>query len=123
MLPVVSVQNVSMMFRLSRNREYRVKEYLLNVLRGRLAYEEFWALRDVSFQLERGESLGLIGANGSGKSTLLKLIAGIMRPTEGKVQVRGSIAPLIEINGGFDRTLSARENIYLTGAMHGHTRA
>ena len=123
MLPVVSVQNVSMMFRLSRNREYRVKEYLLNVLRGRLAYEEFWALRDVSFQLERGESLGLIGANGSGKSTLLKLIAGIMRPTEGQVQVRGSIAPLIEINGGFDRTLSARENIYLTGAMHGHTRA
>lgn len=123
MEPVVSVQGVSMMFRMSRHQEYRVKEYLLNVVRGKLAYEEFWALRDISFTLGRGESLGLVGRNGSGKSTLLKLIAGIMRPTKGTIVTRGNIAPLIEINGGFDRTLTARENIYLSGAMHGHTRA
>lgn len=123
MEPVVSVQDVSMMFRLSRNREYRMKEYVLNLVRGRLEYEEFWALRNVSFTLSRGESIGLVGVNGSGKSTLLKLIAGIMNPTSGRIITRGTIAPLIEINGGFDRTLSARENIYLTGAMHGHTRA
>ena len=122
-MPVIEVEDVSMMFRLSRGREVRVKEYLLNLARGRLSYEEFWALRNVSFRLESGESLGLVGTNGSGKSTLLKLIAGIMRPTCGTVRVQGSIAPLIEINGGFDRTLSGRENIYLAGAMHGHTRA
>ena len=117
-MPVIEVEDASMMFRLSRGREVRVKEYLLNLARGRLSYEEFWALRNVSFRLERGESLGLVGTNGSGKSTLLKLIAGIMRPTCGTVRVQGSIAPLIEINGGFDRTLSGRENIYLAGAMH-----
>lgn len=123
MEPVVSVEGVSMMFRLSRNQEYRMKEYVLNLVRGRLAYQEFWALRDISFTLSSGESLGLVGVNGSGKSTLLKLIAGIMKPTSGRIVTRGAIAPLIEINGGFDRTLSARENIYLTGSMHGHTRA
>ena len=123
MKPIITVQDVSMMFRLSKNKEYRRKEYFLNAVRGHLAFEEFWALKHISFELSKGESLGLVGVNGSGKSTLLKLIAGIMRPTSGMIKTIGTIAPLIEINGGFDRTLTARENIYLTGAMHGHTRA
>lgn len=118
----IVVNDVSMMFNLSRNKEERLKEYVLNLLRGKLFFDEFWALKHVSFKLQKGDSLGLIGVNGSGKSTLLKLIAGIMQPTEGRVRTYGSIAPLIEINGGFDPTLTARENIYLTGAMHGHTR-
>lgn len=122
MEPLVCVEDVSMMFRLSRGGETRIKEYLLSAVRKRLSFEEFWALRHVSFQLERGDSMGLVGQNGSGKSTLLKLVAGIMRPTQGEIRVAGSIAPLIEINGGFDRTLTARENIFLAGAMHGHTR-
>ena len=100
MEPLVCVEDVSMMFRLSRGGETRIKEYLLSAVRKRLSFEEFWALRHVSFQLERGDSMGLVGQNGSGKSTLLKLIAGIMRPTQGKIRVAGSIAPLIEINGG-----------------------
>lgn len=123
MEPIITVQDVSMMFRLSKNKEYRLKEYILNAVRNRLVFEEFWALKHISFELGKGESMGLVGVNGSGKSTLLKLIAGIMRPTSGVIKTQGTIAPLIEINGGFDRTLTARENIYLTGAMHGHTRA
>lgn len=118
----VKVDHVSMMFNLSKNKEERLKEYFLNMIRGKLFFDEFWALSDVSFELEKGDSLGLIGVNGSGKSTLLKLIAGITRPTKGQIEVNGSIAPLIEMNGGFDASLSARENIFLTGAMHGHTK-
>ena len=109
-----------MEFRRSQSPAGSLKELLLS---RRQRPQPFRALEDMSFSVAQGQVVGIVGKNGSGKSTLLKLIAGIMRPTEGQVQVRGSIAPLIEINGGFDRTLSARENIYLTGAMHGHTRA
>lgn len=122
MSKVIRAENISMKFNLSKNNETRLKEYAINLLRGKLQFEEFWALRDISFELEKGDSLGLIGVNGSGKSTLLKIIAGIIPPTNGIVETNGSIAPLIELSGGFDRTLSARENIYLSGAMHGHTR-
>lgn len=119
--PTVCVNDVSMMFNLSRNREERLKEYILNLVRGQLFFEEFWALRDISFQLYKGESLGLMGLNGAGKSTLLKVIAGIIRPTKGTVKTRGVIAPLIEMGGGFDANLTAIENIFLVGAMHGHS--
>ncbi len=119
---VVDADDVSVLFNLSTNREAGVKEYFINLIKGKVHYEEFWALRNVTFQVRRGESLALIGRNGSGKSTMLKTIAGIIRPARGTVRVKGNIAPLIEINGGFDRALSARENIFLVGTMHGHTR-
>ena len=118
----IDVNDVSIMFNLSKNREEGVKEYFINIIKGKVGYNEFWAVRNVSFQVKRGDSLALIGRNGSGKSTLLKSIAGIIRPARGSIKVYGSVAPLIEISGGFDRTLSARENIFLSGAMHGHTK-
>lgn len=118
----IDVRNVSVMFNLSHNREEGLKEYFINRIKGKVGYDEFWALRNVSLQVKKGDAIAFIGRNGSGKSTLLKTIAGIIKPTRGTVQVKGSIAPLIEISGGFDRSLSARENIFLAGAMHGHTR-
>ena len=118
----IDVKDVSVMFNLSKNREEGVKEYFINMIKGRISYDEFWALRNISFQVRRGESLALIGRNGSGKSTLLKTIAGIIKPARGTIDVKGTVAPLIEISGGFDRSLSAKENIFLSGAMHGHTK-
>ena len=118
----IDVKNVSMMFNLSKNKEEGIKEYFINMVKGKVKFDEFWALRDINLRVEKGESVALIGRNGSGKSTLLKTIAGIIQPTRGSVKVEGSIAPLIELGGGFDSSLSARENIFLSGAMHGHTR-
>ena len=117
----VKVDNVYMMFNLSKNKESRLKEYVIDMIKGNLFFDEFWALENVSFELKRGESMGLVGVNGSGKSTLLRLVAGIMQPTHGTVYTKGSIAPLIAHGGGFEPALSARENIYLNGAMHGHS--
>lgn len=118
----VKAENVSMMFNLSREKEERFKEYVINMVRGKLFFDEFWALRDVSFDVKKGDSLGIVGTNGAGKTTLLKLISGIMTPTSGKLVTEGSIAPLFAMGTGFDNSLSARENIYLVGSMHGHTR-
>ena len=87
-----------------------------------MSYNEFWALKDVSFEVYRGESLGLIGLNGSGKSTMLKTIAGVLKPTKGSVSVLGTVAPLIELGAGFDFDLTARENIFLNGALLGYSR-
>ncbi len=117
----IEVNNVSVMFNLSKNREDGLKEYVINLMKGKVNFDEFWALRNIDFKVRKGDSLALIGLNGSGKSTLLKTIAGIIKPTRGSVTVRGTVAPLIEISGGFDRSLSARENIFLAGAMYGHT--
>lgn len=119
---MIEVQNVSMRFNLAKERTDTLKEYALKFLKGQLMYDEFWALRDVSFTLNEGESLALIGRNGSGKSTMLKIIAGVLAPTKGKVTVRGNIAPLIELGAGFDMDLTARENIYLNGAIMGFDR-
>ena len=118
----VDVKNVSVMFNLSKNREEGLKEYFINMVKGNIGYKEFWALRNVSLKVHKGDSVALIVRNGSGKSTLLKTIAGIIKPTRGSIEVKGTVAPLIEMSGGFDRSLSARENIFLVGAMHGHTR-
>lgn len=120
---LIDVRNVSMMFNLSVNKEAGLKEYIINLAKGKADFREFWALQNINLKLKRGESLALIGQNGSGKSTLLKIIAGIIKPTRGSVDVKGSIAPLIELRGGFDGALSARENIYLSGVMHGHTKS
>lgn len=118
----VRAENVSMMFNLSREKEERFKEYIINMVRGKLFFDEFWALKDVSFEVKKGDSLGIVGTNGAGKTTLLKLVSGIMKPTSGKLITEGSIAPLFAMGTGFDSSLSARENIYLVGSMHGHTR-
>lgn len=119
---VIRVNNVSMMFNLSSEKINSIKEYFVKAVKLELRYHEFWALKDISFEVKKGESLGIIGLNGSGKSTLLKIISGILKPTSGKVESFGNIAPLIELGAGFDPDLSARENIYLNGAMLGHNR-
>ena len=95
----------------------------MKLLKGKLHYNDFYALKNVSFTIERGDSVALIGKNGSGKSTLLKILAGVMYPTAGGISVRGTIAPLIELGAGFDPELTARENIYLNGAILGFDRS
>lgn len=122
MAAMIELDNVSMMFNLSTERVDNIKEYVIRMLKRQLFFREFWALRDISFKLEKGDSLGVIGLNGSGKSTLLKVVAGILKPTKGRVMVRGSVAPLIELGAGFDADLSARENIFLNGAILGYSR-
>lgn len=118
---VITVDHVSMMFNMSSEKVDNIKEYVIRLLKRQLMFQEFWALKDVSFSVARGEKVGLIGLNGSGKSTMLKIVSGVMKPTKGRVLVRGSIAPLIELGAGFDYELSARENVYLNGAILGYS--
>ena len=120
--PIIEINNVSMCFNLAKERTDTLKEYILKMARRQLFFDEFWALQDVSFTVEAGDSLALIGRNGCGKSTMLKVIAGVMSPTRGNVKVRGNIAPLIELGAGFDMDLTARENIYMNGAIMGFDR-
>lgn len=119
----IRVENVSMQFNMNRERIDSIKEYLIKAAKRQLFFEEFWALRDISFEVKQGEVFGLIGLNGAGKSTLLKLVAGVLKPTSGTVQVEGSIAPLIELGAGFDPELTARENVYMNGAVLGYNSA
>ena len=116
----VTVQNVSMMFNLSKDKIMGLKEYVIKALKRQLYYEEFWALKDVNLTVEKGEVFGVMGLNGAGKSTLLKIIAGVFRPTLGSVSVNGELAPLLELGAGFDQEFSARNNVYMNGAMYGH---
>ncbi len=119
---MVDVNNVSIRFNLEREKVNSIKEYFIRKMKGQIQYDEFWALRNVTFQVERGDSVGLVGLNGSGKSTLLKTIAGVLKPTEGSVQIFGSVAPLIELGAGFDFDLTGRENVFLNGAILGYSR-
>lgn len=119
----VTLQKVSMHFNMSRERVEHLKEYFIKLLKHELFYEEFAALKEISLEIEKGDVFGIVGLNGSGKSTLLKVIAGVLRPTAGTVRVQGSIAPLIELGAGFDMDLTARENIFLNGAVLGFSRA
>ena len=123
MEPIIKVDNVSMCFNLSKEKHESLKEYFLAMVQGRLQYDEFYALKDVSLDIMPGDFYGLVGLNGSGKSTLLKTIAGVYKPSKGKVTVNGTIAPLIELGAGFDLDLTARENVFLNGAVLGHDRA
>ncbi|MCL2202465.1 MAG: ABC transporter ATP-binding protein [Defluviitaleaceae bacterium] len=119
--PVISVNNVSMMFNLSRDKVLGIKDYVVKALQRKLFYDEFWALKNISFEVQKGEVLGILGLNGSGKSTLLKIIAGVFKPTQGSVYVQGEIAPLLELGAGFDPEFSAKENVYFNGAMFGRS--
>jgi ABC-type polysaccharide/polyol phosphate transport system ATPase subunit len=119
---VIKVENVKMKFNLSKERTDNLKEYVIKFLKRELHYEPFWALKGVSFEVNKGDKFGIIGLNGAGKSTLLKNIAGVMKPTEGKIWVKGSMVPLLEMGAGFDPDYTGRENIFLKGALLGYTR-
>ena len=118
----IEVNHVSMLFRLNRERVDNAKEYVIRMLTRKLHYTEFWALKDVSFKVEKGDRVGVMGFNGAGKSTLLKTIAGVLKPTMGNVKVRGTIEPMLELGAGFDPNYSGAENIYLYGATMGFSR-
>lgn len=120
---IIEVKDVSMCFNLAKERVDNIKEYIVKKLKFQsISFDEFWALKNINFSIRRGESVAFIGANGSGKSTMLKIISGILSPTKGKVKVDGSIAPLIELGAGFDSQLTGRENIFLNGAVLGHSK-
>ncbi|MGO5547917.1 ABC transporter ATP-binding protein [Lachnospiraceae bacterium LCP19S3_B12] len=119
---MVKVDQVSMRFNLASEKVDSLKEYIIKTLKKQISFNEFWALQDVTFEVERGDSVGLIGLNGSGKSTMLKIIAGVLKPTKGEAHVYGTMAPLIELGAGFDFDLTARENVFLNGSILGHTR-
>ena len=118
----IEVKDVSMVFNVANEQLNSLKEYFIKIMKHELFFREFKALDHISFKVPRGEVMGLVGTNGSGKSTMLKIIAGVLEPTEGSVTVRGNIAPLIELGAGFDPELTARENIYLNGALLGYTK-
>lgn len=121
-MPVVELKNVSIRYITGDFKDIGIKEYVMRKLSGNYRVKEFWAVHEVSFTLEKGDLLGIIGSNGAGKSTLLKAVTGIMTPTKGQVYVNGSIAALLELASGFDGDLTVRENTYLRGAMLGYTR-
>lgn len=118
---MIKAENVSVKYLMTYDRIKSIKEYLVQMVQGKIHYEEFWALRDVSFEVKKGEVLGIIGHNGAGKSTLLKVISGILKPTSGSVQVNGTIVPMLELGSGFDFDLTGRENVFLNGAILGYS--
>jgi ABC-type polysaccharide/polyol phosphate transport system ATPase subunit len=119
--PVIRLEDVGVRYRIASERVATFKEYLIRRFQGKIALGDFWALRQVDLNIFKGEMLGLIGPNGAGKSTLLKLIARVMRPTKGRVWVKGVVAPLLEFGAGFHPDLTGRENIFLNGALLGFT--
>lgn len=121
-MSILEVKNVSIRYITGDFKDIGLKEYIMRRLKNDYKVVEFWADKDISFTLEKGEMLGIIGSNGAGKSTLLKAVSGIMEPTKGKVIRRGKIAALLELASGFDGDLTVKENAYLRGAMLGYTR-
>lgn len=122
---MIKVNNVSMRFNLGIEKNFSLKLFFINLFKSKKnkpKKEEFWALKDVSFEVKPGEVIGFVGSNGAGKSTMLKVIAGVMKPTKGTVEVNGNICPMIELGAGFDMDLTARENIYLNGAVMGYSK-
>ncbi len=120
--PAIVVENMSMMFNLNKEKVDNLKEYFIKLVTRKLHFNEFWALNDVSFTVEKGDRVGVLGFNGAGKSTLLKVIAGVLKPTKGSVKVNGVIAPMLELGAGFDMNYSGKENIFLYGATMGYSR-
>lgn len=119
---IITVDHAFVRFNLASERIDSIKEYFIKLMKHQLMFQEFFALKDVSLHIKKGEAWGIIGTNGSGKSTLLKLICGILKPYKGSVAIRGTVAPLIELGAGFDADLTARENIFLNGAVLGHSK-
>lgn len=118
----VKVDDVSIKFNLSREKVDTLKEYVIKFLKSEIQYDEFWALQHISFELKKGERLGILGLNGAGKSTLLKIIAGVYKPTEGTVEKHGKLAPMLELGAGFDPQYTGRENVFLYGSVLGLPR-
>lgn len=119
---MIELNNVSMKFRMTNDRITSLKEFVVKKITGKLEYKQFEALKNISFSIKKGEVVGIVGGNGAGKSTLLKIISGILTPTQGNVRVNGSIAPMLELGAGFDVDLTARENIFLNGAVLGYSK-
>lgn len=120
---MIKVNNVSMKFNLGIEKNFSLKQFFIDLLsRKKKEKNEFWALSDVNFEVKKGEVVGFVGSNGAGKSTLLKVIAGVMKPTNGNIEVYGNICPMIELGAGFDMDLTARENIFLNGAVMGYSK-
>ena len=120
--PAIVVDGMSMMFNLNKEKVDNLKEYFIKLVTRKLHFTEFWALNDISFTVEKGDRVGVLGFNGAGKSTLLKVIAGVLKPTKGSVKVNGVIAPMLELGAGFDMNYSGKENIYLYGATMSYSR-
>ena len=118
----IEVDNVSMKFNLSREKVDSLKDYIFKTIKREIQYNEFWALKNVNFSVEKGDRVGILGLNGAGKSTLLKVISGVFKPTEGHVDKHGKMVPLLELGAGFDPQYTGKENIYLYGAMLGYTK-
>lgn len=121
-MAIIKADGVSIRYMIGDFKDIGLKEFIVRKLRGNYHVQEFWADNDVSFSLERGDMLGIVGANGAGKSTLLKAVSGIMVPTKGHMEINGSVAALLELGSGFDGDLTVKENTYLRGAMLGYTR-
>lgn len=118
---IIRAKDISMRYLMTYDRIKSIKEYIVQLVQGKIKYEEFWALKNVSFEVKRGEVVGIIGHNGAGKSTLLKVISGILKPTGGELEVCGNIVPMLELGSGFDHDLTGRENIFLNGAILGYS--
>jgi ABC-2 type transport system ATP-binding protein len=118
---IIRLENVSLRYRRPSEKIVSIKDYAIRRIKGQIAFRDHWALRDVSLEVPRGETLGIIGANGAGKSTLLKLVAHVLRPTSGRVRTRGRVAPLLDLGAGFDPELTGRENVFLNAAILGHS--
>ncbi len=119
---VIRVEHATVRYNLSKQRVNNLKDYLIQMAKRQLMFQEFFALQDINLQVKEGESWGIVGRNGSGKSTLLKLISGVLKPYQGRVSINGTIAPLLELGAGFDDQLTGRENIFLNGLMLGQTK-
>ncbi len=119
---MIQVDHVAMRFKMTQDRVFSLKEFVMQAASKKLKFNEFWALKDVSFTIEKGDVVGIIGRNGAGKSTILKIISGILKPTKGTVTRAGNVVPMLELGSGFDFDLTGRENIYLNGAILGYSR-
>ena len=118
---MIQAENITVCYRMSHDKIKSIKEYLVAMVKRKLQYDEFRALDGISFEIQKGEVIGIVGSNGAGKSTLLKVISGILRPTKGKVSLGGNVVPMLELGSGFDFDLSGRENIFLNGAILGYS--
>jgi ABC-type polysaccharide/polyol phosphate transport system ATPase subunit len=119
--PMIVLDDVAVCYRVPKEQIPSFKEFIIRWAKGDVSYQEFWALKNINLKVRRGEVLGIIGPNGAGKSTLLKVVARVLRPTKGRVQINGKVAPLLELGAGFDFELTGRENIYLNSAILGYS--